>query len=186
MKFFCYFPKKYIPFFCSWIFDFAFCFCRRRRWQFGAIIKTSQSKTFKTSVSFKANLSKIEQKVKFNPSVRQNGLKKIQIKRKSAFFMWKYLKKLWIWQKNQPIVVIIVTNPVKKTQCRTKVRFFVAGKSEQVKNLWNFKTKVWLHFMWPYGLFKGSASFKKLINCHNYSNENVILRQQIFGFHSSK
>ena len=57
-----------------------------------AIIKTSQSKTFKTSVSFKANLSKIEQKVKFNPSVRQNGLKKIQIKSKSAFFMWKYLR----------------------------------------------------------------------------------------------
>ena len=47
-----------------------------------AIIKTSQSKIFKTSVTLSHALSKVEQKVKFNPRVKQNDWKEVQIMKK--------------------------------------------------------------------------------------------------------
>ena len=46
------------------------------------VIKTSQSKIFKTSVTLSHALSKVEQKVKFNPRVKQNDWKEVQIMKK--------------------------------------------------------------------------------------------------------
>ena len=44
----------------------------------------------------------------------------------------------------------------KSSRCRTKVSFFVVGKSERVKNLWQYETKFQWVLMKPYRLFSES------------------------------
>ena len=99
------------------------------------------SKIFKSSVSFKYSLSKVEQKLKFNPRVRQNGQKKFQFKEKSAFFKQKYSSKYEFDRKINQYLVYCDKKTIRRPRCWTKVRFLWSRGWNRLKIREIFETK---------------------------------------------
>ena len=71
----------------------------------------------------------------------------------SPTFKWRYPAKFKFDTSINQWFVLIVTKSIEVFQCLKQVKFFDVGKLEHVKNLWNFETRIWSHFIKPYQLF---------------------------------
>ena len=114
-----------------------------------AIMSTNTVETWK---SFKVQsllvlaFSKTEKFFKFGHRVKQNDWKNFKLKKNSPIFKWKYPNNYEFHRKIHRNFCSSWQNQSKSLMLN-KGKIFLVGKLEQVKNSWNFKTKVWLDFI---------------------------------------